>query len=110
VSAEESAKAAKRGIWSGAFQAPEAYRHKDKAAQDVNRSPVAARRAGRASSSDWAGRAVANCNIKGNRSRRGEWIYHLPGMPYYEQTRAEDIFCTEAEAQAAGYRRALVRR
>lgn len=50
------------------------------------------------------------CNIKGNHSRRGEWIYHLPGMPYYEQTRPEAMFCTEAEAQAAGYRRAIVRR
>jgi hypothetical protein len=30
-------------------------------------------------------------------------------MPYYDQTRAEEMFCTEAEAQAAGYRRAIVR-
>jgi len=45
------------------------------------------------------------CAIKGNRSRRGEWIYHLPGRPYYEQTRPEELFCTESEAQAAGYRR-----
>lgn len=50
------------------------------------------------------------CNIKGNRDRRGQWIYHVPAMPYYDQTRAEDIFCNEAEAQAAGYRRAIVHR
>ena len=58
-----------------------------------------------------APRAVASgsCNIKGNRSRRGEWIYHVPGMPYYEQTRPEELFCSEADARAAGYRRALVR-
>jgi hypothetical protein len=30
-------------------------------------------------------------------------------MPYYEQTRPEEIFCTEAEARNAGYRRAIVR-
>ena len=36
-------------------------------------------------------------------------IYHLPGMPYYDETRAEAYFCTEAQAQAAGYRRAVVR-
>jgi hypothetical protein len=30
-------------------------------------------------------------------------------MPYYDQTRPEEIFCTEAEARAAGYRRAIVR-
>jgi hypothetical protein len=47
--------------------------------------------------------------IKGNRNRKGQWIYHVPGMPYYEQTRAEEMFCTEAEARAAGYRRAKVR-
>jgi hypothetical protein len=29
------------------------------------------------------------CLIKGNHSRRGDWIYHLPGMPYYDDTRAE---------------------
>ena len=52
---------------------------------------------------------MGRCAIKGNRSRRGDWIYHLPGMPYYEATRAEEIFCTEAQAQAAGYRRAIVR-
>ena len=45
------------------------------------------------------------CAIKGNRSRRGDWIYHLPGRPYYKQTRPEELFCTESEARAAGYRR-----
>jgi hypothetical protein len=46
--------------------------------------------------------------IKGNRGSNG-WIYHLPGMPYYGRTRAEEMFCSEAAAQAAGYRRAKVR-
>ena len=54
-------------------------------------------------------RQNSSCNIKGNRNRKGQWIYHLPGMPYYDQTRAEEMFCTEAQAQAAGYRRAIVR-
>lgn len=52
--------------------------------------------------------AVIIC-IKGNRNRRGEWIYHVPGMPYYDQTQPEEIFCSERQAQAAGYRRAIVR-
>ena len=108
VSAEDSAKANKRGIWAGTFQMPSDYRHSG----DV---PVAARKsatkrsAPKAVSSDWQARATGNCNIKGNRNRKGQWIYHLPGMPYYDQTRPEEIFCTEAEAQAAGYRRAIVR-
>ena len=44
------------------------------------------------------------CTIKGNRTRRGEWIYHLRGMPYYDEARTEEMFCSEAEAQAGGYR------
>lgn len=108
VSAEESAKAYKRGLWAGTFEMPDQYRH-DGGATPVRKS--ATRRTGPkvVSSSDWQGRASGNCNIKGNRNRKGQWIYHMPGMPYYDQTRAEEIFCTEAQAQAAGYRRAIVR-
>lgn len=52
------------------------------------------------------------CNIKGNISyTTGEKIYHLPGCPYYDATiineaKGERWFCTEAEAQAAGWRKA----
>lgn len=42
--------------------------------------------------------------IKGNHSSSGELIYHVPGGAYYDRTKAEEMFCTEAEAQAAGYR------
>ncbi|MEM7703394.1 MAG: thermonuclease family protein [Pseudomonadota bacterium] len=45
------------------------------------------------------------CTIKGNHSRYGDWIYHLPGQRYYAQTRPEELFCTEETARAAGYRR-----
>ncbi|MET3576172.1 thermonuclease family protein [Bhargavaea ullalensis] len=41
------------------------------------------------------------CNIKGNASSH---IYHKPGGQYYDRTNAEVMFCSEAEAQAAGYR------
>jgi hypothetical protein len=52
-----------------------------------------------------------NCRIKGNVSRNGERIYHMPSDRYYGVTRInpnfnERWFCTEAEAQAAGWRRA----
>lgn len=52
------------------------------------------------------------CNIKGNVTFEGsEKIYHVPGCDYYEETRintdyGERWFCTEAEAQAAGWREA----
>ncbi|TBD04596.1 hypothetical protein ELH21_09410 [Rhizobium leguminosarum] len=60
--------------------------------------------------------ALANfaggCKIKGNVSiGSGERIYHLPGQEYYGETRispqyGERWFCSEAEARAAGWRRA----
>lgn len=103
VSAEDSAKANRRGVWSGTFEMPSDYRH----AEDT---PIAVRPKQSSSSTPRVSSiASSGCNIKGNRNRKGQWIYHVPGMPYYDQTRPEEIFCTEAEARAAGYRRAIVR-
>jgi hypothetical protein len=52
--------------------------------------------------------AKANdCNegeIKGNISGKNK-IYHLPGGSFYNRTVAESCFKTEAEAQAAGFRK-----
>ncbi len=104
VPAETRAKASRLGIWSSKFQTPSDYRlSKLQQPQGIpfQSSPRQSRQS--------AAPAPSGCVIKGNRNRKGQWIYHLPGMPYYEQTRAEEMFCTEAEAQAAGYRRAIVR-
>jgi hypothetical protein len=55
---------------------------------------------------------AAACEIKGNVSAQtGERIYHVPGQAYYLATRvdarrSERWFCSEAEAVAAGWRRA----
>jgi len=52
------------------------------------------------------------CLIKGNVSiNTGERIYHVPGQKFYEPTRilpryGERWFCSEAEARAAGWRKA----
>jgi micrococcal nuclease len=51
------------------------------------------------------------CLIKGNISADGEKIYHVPGGRSYDRTvidlsRGERWFCSEQEAQAAGWRRA----
>ena len=53
-----------------------------------------------------------SCSIKGNISASGEKIYHVPGCGSYSKTvidesRGEKMFCTEAEAQTAGWRKAL---
>lgn len=47
------------------------------------------------------------CVIKGNVGRNGK-IYHMPGQKYYNKTNPEAIFCSEAEAQSAGFRRSKV--
>ena len=47
-----------------------------------------------------------NPKIKGNINSKSEKIYHVPGGASYEQTKAEMMFCTEEEAEAAGFRKA----
>lgn len=52
------------------------------------------------------------CDIKGNVSiNSGERIYHVRGQKFYAETKispqyGEQWFCSEAEAQAAGWRKA----
>ena len=65
---------------------------------------------------DWKSRFLPNalnpnCKIKGNISQSGEKIFHVPGQEYYVDTRisgqrGERWFCSEAEARAAGWRKA----
>jgi micrococcal nuclease len=45
------------------------------------------------------------CLIKGNINSKGEKIYHLPGGRYYDQTKAEKMFCNEKDAVKAGFRK-----
>lgn len=53
------------------------------------------------------------CLIKGNVSSSGEKIYHVPGQRYYARTKVEENkgerwFCTEEEAQSAGWRKSKI--
>ena len=100
VDEEAGARRAKRGLWRGEFVRPWDWRRGerlDTATRDAPR--IAARDRGA-------------CNIKGNISHNsGKRIYHVPGDRDYERTRisasrGEKYFCTEAEARAAGWRRA----
>lgn len=55
----------------------------------------------------------SECKIKGNISYSGEKIYHVPGQKYYDSTKidtkyGERWFCSEKEAQAAGWRKSKV--
>ncbi|WP_170565587.1 thermonuclease family protein [Ruegeria atlantica] len=99
VDAEQQARRGRRGIWAGRFIAPWDWR------QGVRLESEHPARAAP------TGTATAQCEIKGNISRSGERIYHLPGQRHYTQTRidtgrGERWFCSETEARAAGWRRA----
>jgi len=88
---EEVASAAKVGIWAGLFVAPWDWRRGERITGEVLRKE-------------------GGCVIKGNISSKGERIYHVPGGEFYERTQistgtGERWFCSEAEAQAAGWRR-----
>ncbi len=50
---------------------------------------------------DETGSCPADFPIKGNSSSK---IYHVPGIPSHQGTKAEWCFATEEQAQAAGYR------
>jgi endonuclease YncB( thermonuclease family) len=91
VAAEAEAHRAARGIWQGGAVRPDTLRD-------------------RAASAPAASGAPEGCTIKGNVSSNGR-IYHMPGQRDYARTRisaarGERWFCSEAQARAAGWRRA----
>lgn len=109
---EARAKSFKLGLWASQFDMPAAYRAANPAIAPASPPPPKQLVVPRQSHApQWRAPEPYSdgCVIKGNRNRKGQWIYHLPGMPYYEATRPEEVFCTEAQAVAAGYRRAIVK-
>lgn len=103
VYAEMQAREARIGIWSAEFDLPADWREAHPRA-DAPAERVADTEVERAPAPRVYRDSLGRCAIKGNRSRRGEWIYHLPGRPYYAETRPEERFCTEEAALRAGYR------
>ncbi|WP_244550877.1 thermonuclease family protein [Bradyrhizobium sp. Rc3b] len=98
------------GLWSGAFIAPWDWRRRNKATIIIGASsvPVDAQELllGSALLSD---PPSSECVIKGTVGRNGERIYHLPGQISYEQIDmtkpGERWLCSEAEAEAIGWRK-----
>jgi micrococcal nuclease len=45
--------------------------------------------------------------VKGNINSKGDKIYHVPGGSAYKRTIPEQWFCSEQEAQEAGFRKAM---
>lgn len=104
---QSAARSEKIGIWQGTVQPPWEWRAAQRGKADTSSvvSPMSS-----ATSPAAASEQSGACNIKGNISRNGVHIYHVPGQKYYAQTRisagkGERWFCTEQEARAAGWRR-----
>ena len=99
------------GMWAGEFEEPAAWRaaHPQAAPQLARAETASPRPAPRARAAAAPAErrytSAMGCAIKGNHSRYGDYIYHLPGQLYYNTTRPERLFCTEREAMAAGFRR-----
>jgi micrococcal nuclease len=55
--------------------------------------------------SDKKDNSCENTEIKGNISSHGDKIYHVPSGQFYQITKAEELFCTEADAVNAGFRK-----
>ena len=94
---QATAKSRKLGLWQGPFETPWNYRAKQRAKASPTVMPLI------------SNTTSSGCNIKGNISRSGERIYHVPGQKFYNDTRissskGERWFCSEKEAQAAGWR------
>jgi endonuclease YncB( thermonuclease family) len=108
-----SARDAKQGVWKGCFVAPQEYR----LGKTDGALLGAACRADRDREirgvlfpDDFA--APPGCSIKGKFAVRARFtfnigVYHLRGCPSYPaMTRPDRWFCSEDDAQAAGFRRA----
>lgn len=95
---QATARAARLGVWRGEFQKPWEWRAAKREAATAAANP------------DVSPADKSNCAIKGNISREGERIYHLPGQKDYGRTRisihrGERWFCSEMEARQAGWRK-----
>lgn len=90
VADENFARRAGKGVWRGQFVPPWDWRGGKRLAAEK--------------------RPTGACVIKGNISRRGDRIYHVPTGQYYSRTRidpgkGERWFCSEREARRAGWRK-----
>lgn len=93
VAAEKKARENKLGLWTAC-------------ASETTRTTIITPSTTPTSVSD------SSCVIKGNISASGEKIYHMQGCGSYlktaiDESRGEKWFCTEADAQSAGWRKAF---
>jgi endonuclease YncB( thermonuclease family) len=120
VTQEKDARDAKAGVWQAATQAPWDWRAAQKSGQGspqaaaqpqplIGKVPAQPAQAQPAQAT--ADQRPQGCNIKGNVTKGGR-IYHTPESPWYERVKmslgfGRRWFCSETEAQAAGWRPAV---
>ena len=120
VDEEDSAKAAKRGVWRGQFVEPWRWRRGERLASNISRpdrrtakgvsegwrndsrprSPTSGTFQSRSTVGERWGKEErrqgrrndsGNCRIKGNISHSGNRIYHVPGAMYYDRTQINQL-------------------
>jgi len=97
VDEENKAKTEAKGAWRGRFIPAWEWRQGARLPSESKAQPLA--------------QSEAGCSIKGNISKKGERIYHLPGQENYADIvitaeKGERYFCSEEEAVNAGWRKA----
>lgn len=90
-------------------EAAEVKRQEEAARKKGATPPAPSRPAPRAPAAPAAPADPGGCVIKGNINSSGERIYHVPGGQFYDVTeitssKGERMFCSAAEAVAAGWR------
>lgn len=112
VEDEKAARAARRGLWSGAFIAPWDWRSRstNTVIHGAVSVPAGAQKLLLNSLSE-AGAPAGACTIKGNFKADGSCIYHQPGQRFYDAVHMNGSdrkrwFCTPADAEKAGCRAA----
>lgn len=100
ASDQDTAQTNRSGMWAGTFQAPWDWRA---SAPETVATPAPL----------ISTVSSGKCVIKGNISKKGERIYHVPGQKYYEKTviserDGERWFCSEDEARKAGWRKSKI--
>jgi endonuclease YncB( thermonuclease family) len=101
IAVEAEAKTRHVGLWQGTFVKPWEWRRGRRLKTLISLSAF----------NSTAEAQRPNCMIKGNISRSGTRIYHLPGGRHYAKTKittaiGERWFCSQDEAKQAGWRAA----
>ncbi|MDP3724697.1 MAG: thermonuclease family protein [bacterium] len=99
IEAERQSRGAKEGLWLACTDVKGVTTTKTPIPIPIQSNPTIA--------------SDSDCTIKGNISKSGEKIYHLPGQRYYNQTqidesKGEKWFCSESDASSAGWRRSKI--